>query len=256
MKPQPVEALQEWIFDGSTAKSLPSTTTFCVFHRQSSKNGCFLIFDFVAHAETVATDGLTRVPTPVLVLAGDPANRSAFSQATTPDQLSMNTFPETRSASLYGPFDPGVAARLGEVDRGGRESGLVGPLTSAFRTNVLFTISRVVAGLVHDALGVVARDVVALEAEADIVGVRPQADSFVVVDVVVGDLRAVGLPELAAAGAAAAWLPLLPVIGVVAGDLVAVQDHVLDAVGVVGVEPVLSVVAQAVPDQPAVPSRA
>ena len=77
--------------------------TFCVFHRQSSKNGFFLIFDFVAHAETVATLGFTSVPTPVLVLAGDPANRSAFSQATMPDQLSMKTFPETRNASAYGP---------------------------------------------------------------------------------------------------------------------------------------------------------
>ena len=74
---------------------LLSTRTFCVFHRQSSKNGCFLILDFVAQAETVATEGLTSVPTPVLVLAGDPAKRSAFSQATMPDQLSANTFPVT-----------------------------------------------------------------------------------------------------------------------------------------------------------------
>ena len=75
------------------AKALPSIMTFCVFHRQSSKYGCFLILDLVAHAFTVATEGLTSVATPVLVLAGDPAKRSAFSQATMPDQLSVKRCP-------------------------------------------------------------------------------------------------------------------------------------------------------------------
>jgi hypothetical protein len=79
--------LQRLIFDGSVVKVLPSTRMFCVFHRQSSKNGCFLILDFLAQAETVATEGFTSVLTPVLVFAGDPAKRSAFSQPTMPDQL-------------------------------------------------------------------------------------------------------------------------------------------------------------------------
>jgi hypothetical protein len=43
----------------------------------------------------LATDGWTSVQVPVELLAGDPQNRSAFSQRTTPDQLLVKTFPDT-----------------------------------------------------------------------------------------------------------------------------------------------------------------
>jgi hypothetical protein len=87
LKPQPFAGAQPGIVDRSSVKALPSTSMFCVFHRQSSTYGSSAMFDSVAHAASVATDGFTKVPTPALVLAEDPANRSAFSHATIPDQF-------------------------------------------------------------------------------------------------------------------------------------------------------------------------
>ena len=88
MNPQPFEGLQPWTFDGSIVESIAfNNHVLCLPPAVVDRYGCFLILDFVAQALTVATEGFTSVPTPVLVLAGDPANRSAFSQATMPDQL-------------------------------------------------------------------------------------------------------------------------------------------------------------------------
>ncbi len=89
-------------------------------------------------------------------------------------------------------------------------------------------------------------DVVAVEQEAGVVGVRPQPDAAVVVHPVASHAGIGRLPELAAAGAPAARLTPLPVVGVVAGDLVATQDDVADTVGLVRTEAVLSVAQQAV----------
>ena len=173
MKPQPVVGPQDGIFDASTWKELPSTRTFCVFHRQSSKYGFFLIFDFFEHADTVATLGFTNVLTPVLVLAGEPANRSAFSQATTPGPIVDEDVARDSECFAVRPLTllslPDSERKMADAGN----PGLVGPLTSALRTKVLLHDQRVVAGLVHDALGIVAGDVVALDAKADVVGVRP-----------------------------------------------------------------------------------
>jgi hypothetical protein len=58
--------------------------------------GMFVLF---LQASSEAS-GFTRVVDPLLVLAGEPANRSAFSQATMPDQLSVKTFPAIGKTSL------------------------------------------------------------------------------------------------------------------------------------------------------------
>ena len=50
----------------------------------------------VAFASTIVVE-------PELVLASEPANRSAFSQPTIPDQLSTKWLPAIRRLSPYGP---------------------------------------------------------------------------------------------------------------------------------------------------------
>jgi hypothetical protein len=54
------------------------------------------MFAAFLHADSVATSGATSVVVPLLVFAGEPAKRSAFSQSTMPDQLSMKTLSATR----------------------------------------------------------------------------------------------------------------------------------------------------------------
>src|SRR4051794_39543759 len=92
MSPHPLAVVHLATFAGLSEKVLWSTSRFFVRHRQSSRKGCAATTDGVPHAWTVAF-GFTSVVMPVLVLAGDPANRSAFSHATMPDQLSRNTLP-------------------------------------------------------------------------------------------------------------------------------------------------------------------
>src|SRR5580698_597141 len=69
------------------------TLTFIVRQRQSLRRGWPAIFGRL-HDETFATFGSTRVHSdPALSGLSGPQNRLAFSQRTTPDQLSTNTFP-------------------------------------------------------------------------------------------------------------------------------------------------------------------
>jgi hypothetical protein len=83
--------------------------------------------------------------------------------------------------------------------------------------------------------------------EVVVVRVGPDSRAVVVVHPVAPDVRAVHGPELRAAGAAATGQLGLPVVGVVAGDLVVLDDQVGKPAGVIGVDPVLPVVPQAVP---------
>src|SRR6185437_2305311 len=87
--------------------------------------------------------------------------------------------------------------------------------------------------------------------EAAVIGIRPQADAVVAGNQVVGDGRAVDLPELAAAGAAAPGAVHLPVIGVVPGDLIVLNGDVGGPGGIwrVGVEAVLLIVREAAGQQ-------
>jgi hypothetical protein len=62
----------------------------------------------------------------------------------------------------------------------------------------------VIADLVDQRFGVVGGEIVALNVEAVIVRVGPDADAVVVVDIVVLDRHVLVLPELAASAAAAA----------------------------------------------------
>ena len=55
------------------------------------------------HDFSVTTPGLTSVQYPVLVLAAELQNRSAFSHRITPLQLLTNVLPEICSCPLYGP---------------------------------------------------------------------------------------------------------------------------------------------------------
>src|SRR3954462_10489898 len=82
-------------------------------------------------------DGLTSVPTPVLVLAADPANRSAFSHRITPAQLSVNTFPLISKVWLN---TPGARVSLPDSEMysaGVGKPWFSGPLPRPLRTNVL-----------------------------------------------------------------------------------------------------------------------
>ena len=88
----------------------------------------------------VATAGLTRVQSPVLVLAGELQNRLEFSHKITPLQLFRKVlwltsseplnFPGTR---LSPPASEMYTALVGKP-------GFLGPCPSALRTNVLPTI--------------------------------------------------------------------------------------------------------------------
>src|SRR6185312_3303989 len=103
-----------------------------------------------------------------------------------------------------GPGRAGVAARLGDGDGRGGEALVGRSVLDRVPDERVVDDGRVVAELVHDPFVVVVGDVVALEEETGVVRVRPQPGAVVVVDVVAGDGRALDLPELASAGAAAA----------------------------------------------------
>lgn len=104
---------------------------------------------------------------------------------------------------------------------------------------------RVVAGLVDQGGAVVVLEHVVLDAEVVVVGVRPQPGSAVVVHPVAAYVGAVDGPELDASGAAAALPAPLPVVGVVADDLVALDHQAADtAAALVRVHAVLAVAAQ------------
>src|SRR5262249_12329176 len=91
------------------------------------------------------------------------------------------------------------------------------------------------AGLVEHRLAVVVLDQVAVDEEVVVVGVGPEPGAVVVVDPVAAHVGAVDRPELHAAGAPAAGQRRLPVVGVVADDLVAHQHKPGDAgAGLVG----------------------
>ena len=90
---------------------------------------------------SVATWGFTKVVVPVLVFAGEPANRSAFSHPTTPPQLSMNLLPTIRRWMPYSAAGSPVAPGFGQVDGRRRETVSPRPFTSPLRRNVLAEIS-------------------------------------------------------------------------------------------------------------------
>ena len=96
----------------------------------------------------------------------------------------------------------------------------------------------------------VVREVVVADVEPGVVGVHPQADRLVVVDVVPRHRRTQVVPELAPAGAAAgAGAVGVVVLRVVVGDLVVGDGEVGDRDRVrarIGLEPVLAVLGQTV----------
>ena len=103
--------------DGLKSNVLSVTSTFCVLHRQSLKSG-FVLIPGVTQVACVATDGSTRVQrVPALSGLSGPQNRLAFSQRTTPDQLSSKTFPVMSKLLSVGAGDPAVRPGFGDVDR-------------------------------------------------------------------------------------------------------------------------------------------
>src|SRR5262245_44745457 len=85
----------------------------------------------------VTTDGLTSVPEPVLVLAGDPANRSAFSHSSTPAQLSVKTLPLTSKVLLNTPVTRGSLPDSEMYSAGVGKPWFCGPLPRPLRTKAL-----------------------------------------------------------------------------------------------------------------------
>ena len=167
---------------------------------------------------------------------------------------------------------PAVAAGLGDIDGAVREPAVRRTRAPGIADEGVALDEGVVADLVDQRLGVVGGEIVALDAEAVIVGVGPDADAVIVVDVVVLDRHVLVLPELAAPAAAAAVelagpgasgrrldrerTERFPVARVVVGDLVVAEHDVLRAAGhrrylriagvLVSVERVLAVPGQAV----------
>src|ERR1700744_4750762 len=96
-KPHPVAALHDRLTAAALkSKTLWSTDTFCVFHRQSSMYGCLSMLAAL-HDFSVTVPGSTRVQYPPLVLAAELQKRLAFSHRTTPLQLLMNVLCEITS---------------------------------------------------------------------------------------------------------------------------------------------------------------
>jgi hypothetical protein len=75
---------------------MPSTSTFCVFHRQSSTCGSSAMIDSVAHAASVATDGVHQGADACARVGRRSSEPIRMLPRHDPDQLSMSTFPETR----------------------------------------------------------------------------------------------------------------------------------------------------------------
>src|SRR5712691_12350699 len=91
-KPQSTAAVQFMpIALGLKSKTLWSTETFWVFHRQSSKYGGLATFCSL-HELSVILPGVTIVQYPELVLAGELQNRLEFSHKMTPLQLFRKVF--------------------------------------------------------------------------------------------------------------------------------------------------------------------
>ena len=165
-----------------------------------------------------------------------------------------------------------VPARLGDIDGAVREPAVRRARAPGVVGEGVALDEGVVADLVDQRLGVVGGEIVALDAEAVVIGVGPDADAVVVMDVVVLDRHVLVLPELAAPAAAAAvelaspgasgrrldreLAERFPVARVVVGDLVVAEHDVLRAAGhlgflrvagvLVSVERVLAVPGQAV----------
>src|SRR5512144_2849840 len=85
----------------------------------------------------VTTFGFTRVPEPVLVLAGEPANRSAFSHRITPAQLSVKTLPVISTVWLNMPATRLSAPDSETYSAGAGNPPFCGPLPRPLRRNVL-----------------------------------------------------------------------------------------------------------------------
>src|ERR1700722_5551265 len=102
-KPHPVAALHSRLTAAaSKSKTLWSTDTFCVFHRQSSMYGCLSMFA-ASHDFRVTAPGSARVQYPPLVLAGELQKRLAFSHRITPLQLLTKVLFVMSSVPLYLP---------------------------------------------------------------------------------------------------------------------------------------------------------
>ena len=119
------------------------------------------------------------------------------------------------------------------------------PLQAVADEGVLFD-NRIVADLIDQAVVIVARDIIISEFKASIIRVGPEPYTVIVVYPVVLDNRVLYVPELPAAGAAAVGRMRLPVVRVIASDLVILQHQVHRTVRRVRVEAVLLVVGQAV----------
>src|SRR6476659_7722312 len=89
------------MWEGVNRKVFWCTRRCWVFHRQSSTYGDRSTLPGSLQAARVATSGSTSVVEPELVLAGEPANRSAFSHAITAVQLSTNLLWATSNVSPY-----------------------------------------------------------------------------------------------------------------------------------------------------------
>src|SRR3954471_20155998 len=124
------------MLSGLSVKTLSCTRTFCVFHRQSLRYGwVVIVVALQVFADT--TDGFTRVPDPLLVLAGDPANRSAFSQSTTPAQLSVKTLPLISKVWLNTPGARGSLPDSEMYSAGVGKPAFSGPFPRPLRTKEL-----------------------------------------------------------------------------------------------------------------------
>lgn len=150
--------------------------------------------------------------------------------------------------------DSWVTTRLAEIHRGnGEVVAAIGELLArdpGVLAEGVPAHHEIVADLVDEGLSRVALDQVVLDQEVVVVRIRPQAWAMVVMNPVGPDIGPIDRPELHPSGAATTWNSLLPVVGVVAHDLVVLDNQSHDRVTIlVGVHPVLAVVAQAtVPD--------
>src|SRR5262249_36089897 len=75
-----------------------------------------------------------------------------------------------------------------------------------------------------------------------VVGIGPQSHAQIMVDPVVGHLRPVDIPEFDASGATASDDAILPIIGIVVGDFVVVDDDVGYAGGLECTQAILAII--------------
>src|SRR5687767_8106272 len=81
--------------------SLDVTSAFWVFQRHAERYGARSMVP-CAHVRRLAPGILVQYP--LLVFAGDPQNRSAFSHSTTPPQLSRSTLRVTSRVEYRPPY--------------------------------------------------------------------------------------------------------------------------------------------------------